>query len=96
MSYEVDVLASWLPERRFQFASPRSDPNPKHSSMASSFEGRHVQQIHTGRAIIWEQLHMTFSSSLLLGAFVCLFGLLYYSLSLPFSGPSSHVTQGPA
>lgn len=48
MSYEVDVLASWLPERRFQSASPCSDPNPKHPSVASSFEGRHVQQIHTG------------------------------------------------
>lgn len=73
MSYEVDVLAPWLPERRFQSASPCSDPNPKHPSMASSFEGRHGQQIYTGRAIIWEQLHKTFSSSLLLGAFVCLF-----------------------
>lgn len=26
MSYEVDVLASWLPERRFQFASPPRPP----------------------------------------------------------------------
>lgn len=66
------MLAFWLPERRFQSASSCSDPNPKHPSMASSFDmadtcGRLIW------AIIWEQLHKTFSSSLLLSAFACLF-----------------------
>lgn len=101
MSYEVDVLAPWLSERRFQSASPCSDPNPKHPSMASSFEGGHGQQIHTGRAIIWEQLHKTFSSSLLLGAFVCLFFVCFIilylspSLGLPAMSPRAQPNSDP-